>query len=132
MSTEQLNEIDELKDALIGRDIDVGRLTKQRDDCGQQLAAALAACKVKHAALEILWIGTNPVEWDGVAIKSFEDALDIQPDDMKDVILCDAKPAGFRAFNEAQSCWEYGREPEDTQGTYTLELEPLYRAWEPK
>ena len=47
----------------------------------QQLAAALAACKLKHSALETLWIGTNRDEWDGVAIKSFEDAIAIQPDD---------------------------------------------------
>ena len=47
----------------------------------QQLSAAIAACKLKHSALETLWIGTNREEWDGVAIKSFEDAVAIQPDD---------------------------------------------------
>ena len=47
----------------------------------QQLSAALAACKLKHSALKTLWIGTNREEWDGGAIKSFEDALAIQPDD---------------------------------------------------
>ena len=43
---EQLNEIDELKDALNGRDIDVDRLTKQRDECRQQLAAEIMRLEI--------------------------------------------------------------------------------------
>ena len=64
-----------------GHDSDLAAAGILIESLRQQLAAALAACKLKHSALETLWIGTNREEWDGVAIKSFEDAIAIQPDD---------------------------------------------------
>jgi len=104
-----------------------------------KLAEALAACKVKDEALEsisalgIMDIYNGTPHWI-FPIKVMQRANEAlaATTDLKDVVLCHAEPVGFRAFNEPQSCWEYGREPEDTRGTYSLEPEPLYRAWEPK
>ena len=88
VATPALAEIESLRQQLAEAQADRDAIKKEWEKAyeigmlaKQQLAAAIAACKLKHSALETLWIGTNREEWDGVAIKSFEDAVAIQPDD---------------------------------------------------
>ena len=88
VATPALAEIESLRQQLAEAQADRDAIKKEWEKAyeigmlaKQQLAAAIAACKLKHSALETLWIGTNREEWDGVAIKSFEDAITIQPDD---------------------------------------------------
>jgi len=87
----------------------------------KQLAAALAACKVKDAALQSA-ISAHKYE-----SGDLHDALAIQPDDMKDVILCHAEP---RAWNETIT-GRLATSDDHHRSRFPMCYEPLYRAWEP-
>ena len=89
----------------------------------QQLAASQAAIKVKDAALQ------SAISAHGYGSGDLHDALAIQPDDMKGVILCHAEPC--RDDGRCQYAIDHGAEglghcPEEKC------CMPLYRAGEPK
>jgi len=89
----------------------------------QQLAAALAAIKSKDAALQ------SAISAHGYGSGDLHDALAIQPDDMKGVILCHAEPC--RDDGRCQYAIDHGAEGlgHCPDGKCCM---PLYRAWEPK
>ncbi len=94
MSMEQLNEIDELKDALNGRDIDVDRLTKQRDEARQQLAAAQAdSIRLREALTGVLWNENQD------ALRDIAREALAATDNLNDVILCHAEPVAYLDAN---------------------------------
>ena len=105
----------------------------------QQLSAALAACNQKDEALKWLmdWQVKHVDVWDNPAFDNAEEALAIQPDDMKDVILCHAEPVGYVFQHEdtgrtmcveaQQVEWNF-----EKNNPRLFNTGPLYRAWEPK
>jgi len=89
----------------------------------QQLSAALAAIKSKDAALQ------SAISAHRYESGDLHDALAIQPDDMKGVILCHAEPC--RDDGRCQYAIDHGAEGlgHCPDGKCCM---PLYRAWEPK
>jgi len=88
----------------------------------KQLAAALAAIKSKDAALQ------SAISAHRYESGDLHDALAIQPDDMKGVILCHAEPC--RDDGRCQYAIDHGAEGlgHCPEGKCCM---PLYRAWEP-
>jgi hypothetical protein len=91
------------------------------------LTATLKREVMLRDALETLWVGTNRDEWDGVAIKMFEDALAATAD-LDGLIVCEAEEIAW--VMDVEYCLKPGDAFSwvETQG-HNL---PLYRAWEPK
>lgn len=102
------------------------QLQNENTQLCQQLAAALAAIKVKDEALNA--IATTGVireaKWCGMSAKDIAELALVTTADLKDVILCHAEPAAI-VYRD------YGGNGAILQ-TELADDEPLYRAWEPK